>query len=640
MKWIIRLIAALAVMVAVAFGGIMLLPAERIGALVTAQLTQSLGRAVTIEGGVRPAFWPHLGVQADGIRIANPDWADGDGAMIGAQTLSVGVEIAPLLAGEIRIAQARLIAPEISLIRAADGRVNWAFETSAPSDGTTQAPEIGVDRVEIRGAQIRYLDQGTGQAFTLSGLDLDATQSGAGLNLTGGGAINGARADLAVQIADLAQSLSGAAAAMDLSLAWSGGNADFAGQAGFAPLDVQGRLTVTASDITPLGQMAAIELPAIPRGLGRDEIALAGDLTLDEAGSLRFDNGQLRLDGAEIALALAFLTDGARPKLQGTVQADSLDLSALTQSGDTGAAGGGWSSDPIDLTGLGALDADIALAIGALDLGVMRLSQIDTGLALAESRLVATINRASAYGGGISGQTVLNGRGAGSIGADIALQNIALQPLLRDMIDMERLSGTGTAQMNLIASGASVAAWMGSLQGALALSLGEGAIEGFDLAGMIRNLDTAYRGDGARTVYDSVTSTWAIAGGVAQNDDLSLAASWGGVTGAGRVDIGGQSVQYRLVPAVQTSSDGSAIAVPVLIEGPWSNLRFAPDLEYLATQRLELEREAIEAQARERLETEARERLNVAPEGDIQDALEDRLRNEAQDALRNLLGGN
>ena len=164
---------------------------------------------------------------------------------------------------------------------------------------------------------------------------------------------------------------------------------------------------------------------------------------------------------------------------------------------------------------------------------------------------------------------------------------------------------------------------------------------------MIRNLDSSYRGEGARTVYDSITATLAITGGVARNDDLTLTAGWGGVTGTGEINIGGQSVEYRVIPAVQTSSDGSNIAVPVIVRGPWADLSFAPDLEYLANQRLELERAELEAAAqasideeRGRLEQEARDRLNLPAGGDARDAIENQLRNEVEGALRGLFGGN
>jgi hypothetical protein len=127
---------------------------------------------------------------------------------------------------------------------------------------------------------------------------------------------------------------------------------------------------------------------------------------------------------------------------------------------------------------------------------------------------------------------------------------------------------------------------MSGLEGQGDFSFGAGAIQGFDLAGMIRNFDASFRGEGARTVYDSVTANFTISQGVVRNDDLLLDAPWGGVEGAGSVDLGARTVEYRLIPGImRDATTGEAgIAVPILVSGSWSALRFRPDLEYLAEQ--------------------------------------------------------
>jgi hypothetical protein len=135
---------------------------------------------------------------------------------------------------------------------------------------------------------------------------------------------------------------------------------------------------------------------------------------------------------------------------------------------------------------------------------------------------------------------------------------------------------------------------------------------------MIRNFDTSFRGEGARTVYDSISANFVISDGFVQNDDLLLDAPWGGVEGAGTVDLGARTVDYRVIPGVMRDADGQAgIAVPILISGPWSDLSFRPDLEYLAEQefleqrdRLAAEAEARLAEEQDRLEQDMRDRAN------------------------------
>jgi len=45
------------------------------------------------------------------------------------------------------------------------------------------------------------------------------------------------------------------------------------------------------------------------------------------------------------------------------------------------------------------------------------------------------------------------------------------------------------------------------------------------------------------------------------------------MTGAGTVDLPHRSVDYKITPKI-----AGAVAVPVVIKGPWDNLSYKPDL--------------------------------------------------------------
>ncbi len=657
MKWLVRALLAVMIFGGVALGGVALIPAETIARLATERLSSSLEREVRITGAVRPSFYPMIGISAEGLEIANPDWAADQGPMLRAEALNVGVALIPLFSGEVRISEAAIDRPDIVLLRAADGHANWEFGTATTNTPRSNSalPQIGLAQAKITDGRIRFEDARTGQSFAAEAVNMTLSASAMNAPLTGdvSAFINGAALSGTLSLDTLADAMAGRETRIDTSLSWAGGSLSYRGALTLTPFALAGDLNADITDLTPVVTAAGAGAVTLPAGFGRDRIALSGPIAITPEGVVQITDASLALDETTITLS-AELTQGAeRPLITGRIVSGRVDLSALTQSGAPegrgagGNAAGGWPRDEIDLSGLFAVDANLDLTLAELDLGMMKLSDIALQTRLDAGRLQADLARAVAYGGTIAGQTVINARGNGSVASTMTIRAVQLQPLMRDFADYERLSGTGNVTLNLLASGRSVAAWMNSLEGNVALDFGQGAIEGLDLAGMIRNLDSSYRGQGARTVYDSITATLAITGGVARNDDLRLDAGWGGVTGAGAIDIGGQSVDYRVIPAVQTSSDGSNIAVPVIVRGPWANLSFAPDLEYLARQRLELEREQLEeaAQARidaerERLEQEARERLNIPAEGDARDAIENQLRNEVEGALRGLLGGN
>ncbi|MEZ5752875.1 MAG: AsmA-like C-terminal region-containing protein, partial [Paracoccaceae bacterium] len=201
--------------------------------------------------------------------------------------------------------------------------------------------------------------------------------------------------------------------------------------------------------------------------------------------------------------------------------------------------------------------------------------------------------------------------------------------------------------------GNSLDAIMHSLEGQGRVDFGGGEIIGFDLAGMLRNLDMSYVGESNRTIFDSLGASFTMQGGVLSNSDLLLTSDLVTVRGEGTVDLGEQLLNYRVTPeAMRNAQTGESIRVPLLITGPWSEPRFRLDVESIAQQRLDEERARLEARAREeadRLEAEARERVRQRVEQELNvqvqegQSVEDTLRDGVEQAARNrlleLLGG-
>ncbi|HDR29191.1 AsmA-like C-terminal region-containing protein, partial [Rhodovulum sp.] len=271
---------------------------------------------------------------------------------------------------------------------------------------------------------------------------------------------------------------------------------------------------------------------------------------------------------------------------------------------------------------------------------------------LTDRRLVLDLREVQAHGGRITGNLVLNGRGGNSVGGDLTVAGIAIQPLLRDLADYDRLIGQGDLQLKFLGSGGSMAAIMQGLSGSGAMRLGKGELRGLDIAGMIRTLDLGYVGPGAKTIFESITASFTIDKGVLRNDDLALAAPLVTATGAGQVGIGARTLDYRLLSRALGGSEGDkGLRVPLLITGTWANPRFRLDLEAIARERLELDeqKKAAEEKARasaKKAEADAKERaareLGLrADEGErLEDAARRKLEDEAKKGLRKLLGGN
>ena len=91
MRWIVRILGVVVLLVVVLVAGIFLIPTERIARLATDQFASQTGRGLEIGGPVRPTLWPTLGIRVEDVRLDNADWSD-QGPMLQAdRTLENGV---------------------------------------------------------------------------------------------------------------------------------------------------------------------------------------------------------------------------------------------------------------------------------------------------------------------------------------------------------------------------------------------------------------------------------------------------------------------------------------------------------------------------------------------------------------------
>lgn len=674
MRWIFRILGVIVAVIVLAVAALFIIPSERIARIVTEQFTAATGRALTISGEVSPTIYPVLGVRAGGISLANADWS-ANGPMLTAQELSVGVQLMPLLSGTIEIEEVVITAPRVRLERRADGRANWEFEatsstTPPTSTDTTQTtdsspgglPRISLARGVLSDASVQFSDAVSGQSVSVTGLDLTVALDGDSgqAQLSGDAQVNGQALSFNANSGDLNRMIAGQVEAIALAANIGGVELSFDGRAGLTPLTLDGAARLQAPRLDPVFNLIGQPAPSLPGNLGRD-LAFAGNVTLtpDGAGAVFLRSATATLGGNALGLE-ADIALGSPINLTARITGGALDFSSLTSGGAASTSGStapavttsGWPRSNIDVSGLAAANANIALTAQSLNLGVIRLGAIDTTAVLDRSRLVTTLRQVSAYNGSITGELVVNGRGGLSLGGNIRARGVAMQPLLQDLADQDRLIGTANVALQYLAVGNSMDALMRSLSGSASVDIGQGELLGLDLAGMLRNFDASFRGEGSKTVFNGITATASIANGVASNSDLVFDAPLVSASGQGTVDIGNQALDYRFTPVAQTG--GAGIAIPVIIEGPWRDLSFRPDLEALVNQNLAEEREALERQVREQAEQALQRELGVNVEaagGNVEQAVRDRvdqqadeLRNQVEDQLREglgrLLGGN
>ena len=680
MRLILRFVLVVFILIIVGVTALLFMPGDRIAKFAEDQFEAATGRQMDITGDVRTSIYPLLGVRTGPVTIANADWAGGE-PMLRAEGLSIGVNLMALFSGDVKIKKVEVISPQILLEVAKDGRANWEMAPAgAPAAAGTQSgsgaiPAFTLGRGLVKGGKLTYIDHASGEKTVLDDLDIDLRLP----DFTGQGDISlsmrmhGQPVSLDTTVANFGKFINGGVSALTASIKTGGSTIAFDGKAGISPFAVDGKVDADLADMAALFGVLGMDAPDLPKGMGRTA-RLAGDVTYTAQGTAHLRNGSIRLDQNVLTGAVdVFIAGKERPFVKGQFKADALDFSVLAASVDneTGAAvetAAGWPKDVIDVSALSSVDADVGLVANAIDLGTVRLGPSSVAVKLDNARAVFELHKVQAYQGIVSGQFVMNGRGGLSVGGDLKVAHMAMQPLLKDLADYERLIAVGDLRVKFLGVGNTMDAIMRSLSGDGSFTLGQGEILGLDLAGMLRNLDASYRGEGQKTVFNSIGATFTMKDGVLYNDDLAFVAPLARADGSGEVGIGTQTLNYRITPVALAAADGTGgISVPVLITGTWANPKFRPDLKGLIDQNLAEEKAALEAKlAAEKAAAEARlqaekaalqERLDAeraaaeqrakdaigveTQDGEsIEDAAKRKLEEEAKRGLLNLLGNN
>ncbi|MEL6451479.1 MAG: AsmA family protein [Pseudomonadota bacterium] len=644
MKWVIRLIGFVLVLCLVLVVSVFFLPADRIGALAADQIRKATGRDVSITG-VSMTLWPVLGVSADGLEVGNADWSD-QGPMLTAENAAIGVDAMALLSGEIRITNIEATRPTIRLESRADGRASWVFTdaSGAAEIATETAPDrtpqaLSIQRLAVTEATLIYDAEGS-DLVSYSGVDLtlDWPERLGAAEIAASLQPAGSTVEVAATIDAFAGFIAGQVQPVAATVSAGGGTAQLTGRASTAG-EVAGTLALDLPNTDAFFAALALPQPGLPAGLGRS-VGLQTELTLTADRRLSLRGLRAELGGNALTGAADIELNGT-PQINAQLDAGALDLSAATGGGDAGssntAAGSGWPTDRIDASGLAAFNGQIALTASSIDLGQFQLGPTRALLRNDNSRMVFELREVSAYEGTVTGEFVVNNRSGLSVGGRLNASSLAMQPFLQDAVGVDRLTGDANGELSFLGVGNTVDGIMKSLSGKGAIAFGQGTILGIDLDRLMRSGQVG----GGTTVFDSLTASWTMDAGVLQNDNLLLKLSNYEARGAGQVGLGAQTIDYTFTPVALRANEGTGIAIPVRIRGPWSAPSILPDLEAAIDlnlgAKIEEEKAKLEQQAKDAVREKVAEELGVTDTGQsLEDAAKSKLEDEVRKGLRSL----
>jgi AsmA protein len=647
MKWLIRILFILVAVVGLVVGALLLMPGDKLGALLAEQVKAETGRDLTFSGDVSISFWPILGLETGPVTFGNADWA-GSEPMLSAESLSFGVDAAALWGGEIRIKRVFAESPVLRL-EYANGRGNWELTapTSAASTGggTASAPQatqpITLDRLELSNARLIFIENGaTKWNFRDVNLSAQWPDVSAPMIMEANMAVPGGTVQVNLKLPDLPAFASGGAAPLELSMTAPGGRIAFNGRATIEG-EMDGKTEVKTSNtdamLAAFGQAGV----AVPNGLGR-VADVSGQMTYTRDGRVSLRNMTAVLDHNRFD-GEADIVISDPPQITARLRAGDLDFSTFADTVETGSGGGGasasdgWSTTPIDASALGLANGSIRLTASSIAVPDMTLGQSDLTLTLDRSRAVLKMQPATLFSGQLNGQVVANNRNGLSVGGNFKAEGIDVQQALSTLGGVERLTGTASASLEFLGVGQTEDAIMRSLSGKGDIAVGKGVISGFDL----NRLMGRGEGSGGTTVFNSLTASFTMDGGNLTNNDLLMSLDNFRADGAGRVGIGARDIDYLFTPVALRANSGEGIAVPVRIVGPWSDPSIRPDLTKVIEAAAEGKLKDLENDAKTKVLEKVGSELDstITDTDQIEDVLKDKLEEEAKKGLLKLFGG-
>ncbi|MGE0597169.1 MAG: AsmA family protein, partial [Hyphomonadaceae bacterium] len=548
-------------------------------------------RDLSIGGDVNLTFWPSLGFSAQQASLSNPEGFSADAPFLSAERIVFAIAIMPLLRGDIEVKQLIFEGAQLRLMAKPDGAANWTFPTEEEEGATLE--DLRLDEVRLVDGMISFQGGQGEEPLAISDVDaalaLDSLDAPATLNAAFD--YRGQRVSVDATVASPRATMEQGETPLTAEIYSTPLQAEFDGAFNAENGALQGRLTAEGDSLRALSAWMGSPMGE-GRGFGEFNVAAAMRHLGQET---QLTNAMLRVDNVVARGAVTLIAqESGKMRVNGALSAASVDMNAYLPAPPDGEAGvqtnTAWSTDPLDLSGLRALDANLDLTLGALQFQRMAFSDVRMALVVANGAADARLSQIALYGGAGTARMIADGSGATPrIAVELNVENVQAEPLLTAAIGFDKIAGRGQLRASLVGQGNSQAGIMRSLAGNAAFTFNDGQWKGVNLAQVARTIQSALSGQetgaAAATDFAELSSTLQIASGVAATDNLRMLNPFVRLEGQGLIDIGGQTIDMRIAPRAVRSIEGqggdaavTGLGIPFRVSGPWSRVSFRPDL--------------------------------------------------------------
>jgi len=574
------------------------------------KVAQATGRPFAVGDDMDFSVFPWVGVRLTNLHLGNPDgYAVKD--MVSVKNFEVRLKVMPLLSKRIQVKTFVLDGPVIYLEKLKNGRANWqglATPQATQTDKKKVEPSssqglpiksLMVDNFSITNGQLIYLDQTANLKRQISDLNLNleniTLEKPIGISFAA--MIDKQPISLKGTVGPIGKEPGKGTMAIDvvlkaldeLEIKLNGTLID--------PLASQSfDLELAISSFSPRKLFAALNqtFPVQTKDpTALDKVSLKTRVKGNPA-SMSLSDGNIQLDDSKLIFS-ASAKEFLKPNLKFDLKLDEIDLDRYmpepAAKTEATTAGGTQSSKKTDYGPLRKLVLDGTLKVGKLKAKGAVVENINVHVLADKGIITIDPLDLNLYQGSVASKCVLNvQKNDPQTKVMIDAKNIQAGPLMKDALQKELIEGTLKTRLDLSMTGETPDMIKQTVTGQGELLFNDGAIIGYDLAGMVRNI-TGKLGAGEqpkekpKTDFAELKIPFTAKNGLVNIDGTSLMSPLVRVTATGDINLIKEMLNLRVEPKFVATLKGqgddkqrSGLMVPVLITGAFASPTIRPDL--------------------------------------------------------------
>jgi AsmA protein len=586
------------------------------------KVADATGRPFSVGDDLSFSLFPWAGISFSDLRLGNtPGFSEKE--LVTVKSFEVRVKLLPLISKDIQVKRFILNEPHITLVKNKNGQVNWAqpgpAKKKSAAEKTAKASkspaaeaglpikELSVAEFSIKDGSIIWIDHtvNTRKEITAVNLKLKDVSLERPVTLSFSALLDNQPLSIDGTVGPVGKDFKQATIPMDLDikalkelvLQLNGNVKNPGSKPGFD-------MTIEIKAFSPRKLMAALD-QAFPVATSDpdvlDRVALKANLKGDQQ-KLSVSDGILNLDESTLKFSLN-ASDFSRPNLAFDLNLDQINLDRYLPPKSEQQPAPAEKPSPkkaTDYEPLRKLILEGRMKIGQLVVSKAKIRDLLVQIKAKNGIFNLDPLQLAMYQGNVSGKGNLNVQtNTPQSSLSLNVEKIQIRPLLKDVLEKDILEGVTNAQLKLAMSGDDAAMIKKTLNGNGQVRFNDGAIIGIDLAGMVRNVESAFAlgqnpAQRPRTDFTELTAPFNIKQGLVHTPQTILKSPLIRVIAAGDANLVKETLDFRVEPKVVGTIKGqgdteqrSGLMVPVLVSGTFSKPRFAPDLAGMAKKQLE-----------------------------------------------------